>query len=156
MKHSIIEIVACLFGNIQKQNFLLANNRDEIIKQLLESGFTKSKIDTAFNWLTSLMKQENSFHQLPTISTSLRIFTDEENIKLSLTCKKFILLLEQLGILNTQLREIVISELCRLNQRDIDIIDTKWVVLLVLLSQSTDDTVTRLHKFMLATTAHNI
>jgi uncharacterized protein Smg (DUF494 family) len=44
--------------------------------------------------------------------------------------------LEYTGILDTKMREIVISQLMQLNQQSINLNDAKWVVFLVLISKA--------------------
>jgi len=60
--------------------------------------------------------------------------------------------LEYAGILDTKMREIVISQLMQLNQRLIDLNDAKWVVFLVLMSKANKNA-QEMRSFLLATMA---
>ena len=60
--------------------------------------------------------------------------------------------MEYAGILDTKMREIVISQLMQLNQRLIDLNDAKWVVFLVLMSKANKNA-QEMRSFLLATMA---
>lgn len=52
---------------------------------------------------------------------SLRIFTEDECESLSLPCRRFLLALEQLGIVNPDMREKIIHHAMQLQIKDIDL-----------------------------------
>ena len=73
----------------------------------------------------------------PTLSgrtDALRIYAPQEQERLSAECRGFLLYLEQLGILNSESRELVIERLLALEE-EVDLERVKWVCLLVLINQ---------------------
>ncbi|HEU4654735.1 MAG TPA: DUF494 domain-containing protein, partial [Steroidobacteraceae bacterium] len=66
---------------------------------------------------------------------AMRIFDPSEQARLDTDCRGYILYLENVGILSTDQRELVIDRLLALDARQIDIEQVKWVVLMVLFSQ---------------------
>jgi Smg protein len=93
-------------------------------------------VDLAFSWLESL----NQPHQKNCRSQGFRIFTAAEKQQLDLECRGFLISLELSGILSADYREIVIDLAMVLEDENIYLEELKWIVLLVLLTQSDDDT----------------
>jgi Smg protein len=62
----------------------------------------------------------------------LRVYASEEIDRLDAECRGFLMFLEQQGILDATRREVVLDRLMALELDDIDLIDLKWVVLMVL------------------------
>lgn len=129
------------------------------IKQRLEeAGFAKDIVSSAFDWLKELIEQQcwyasNSCLASKTIpEQTLRIYNLEETTKINVEVRNFILTLEYAGILDTNLREIVISQMMHLNQPAIDLIDAKWVVLLVIMSKSNKN-INDIRSYLLSTMA---
>ena len=63
----------------------------------------------------------------------------QEEIKLDIECRDFLLFLEHSGIITATTREIVIDRAMAIETDILTLDDLKWTVLLVLLSQSDDD-----------------
>lgn len=55
-------------------------------------------------------------------------------MKLDTQCQGFLMFLEQIGVINSTTREMVIDRAVALDQEQIALDDLKWVVLMVLLS----------------------
>ena len=108
--------------------------------QLEEAGFSREVVANAYDWLRELIEQQcwyvateaTEVNQGFKASKTLRIFDQEEQMRLSLPVRNFILSLEYAGVLDTKMREIVISQLLQLNQCSIGLMEAKWVVFLVL------------------------
>jgi Smg protein len=66
---------------------------------------------------------------------SIRVFSPEEEKKLDVECRGFLMFLEQMGVLNSVSRELVIDRIMALETPDIDLEQVKWVVLMVLFNQ---------------------
>ena len=64
-----------------------------------------------------------------------RVYTDEECERLNLECRSFLLFLEQVRVLDSITRELVIGRVEALEGEDIDLEQLKWVVLMVLFNQ---------------------
>lgn len=129
----VLQILTFLFRNCIQANGKIPEDKKSMKNLLSRFGFKKNDIYKALDWLSGIT-QNQIFLQEPKKS-SLRLLTSEENMRLNLECRRFLVLLEQNEILKPKTREIVISQLLRLNQRDIDISDIKLVTLMVLFSQ---------------------
>lgn len=160
MKQSIVEVIAYLLELSTSQAADVDSSFVDqvIIKQRLEeAGFGKNVVSQAFDWLSELIEQQhwyasNKLDPSAKSTKTLRIFSPEESARIDLEARNFILSLEYAGILDTNMREVVISQLMSLNQRLVELIDVKWVVLLVLMSKSNKN-IQDLHGYLLATMA---
>jgi Smg protein len=76
-------------------------------------------IQEATEWLASLAEPTLIGLQTPE-QQSLRIFTEEECEALSLPCRRFLLALEQQGIVDAALRERIIYHAMQLPARNMD------------------------------------
>lgn len=136
MKENILDVLMYLFENYM-DNEVEQNPDQETLKlELVEAGFCQTEINKAFIWLEGLAElQENLPPQTLGSSQSIRIFTDQENVKLSTECRGFMLFLEQIGVLDQANRELVIDRVMALETEDFDLEQLKWVVLMVLFNQ---------------------
>jgi len=132
----MFEILMYLFENYMDGSVALNADQDTIVSELEQAGFSNSEIDRALDWLDGLNRvQETAETGSASTSHSIRHYTPEESARLGLESRGFILYLEQLGILDTMTREVVIDRLMALDVRDVDIGRIKWVVLLALFNQ---------------------
>ena len=143
MKHSIVEVIVYLMeaATSQAEDIEDSFADQAIVKQKLEeAGFARDVVASTFDWLRELIEQQcwyaTSLNVNATENKTIRIFNSEESARINLEVRNFILSLEFNGILDTKMREIVITQLMQLNQRLVEITDAKWVVLLVLMSKA--------------------
>lgn len=145
MKHSIVEVIVYLLeiANSQVTKVEDPLSTQGIMQQRLEdAGFSHEVVSDAFDWLRELIEQQ-CWYAVTRVDNSdsakssktLRIFDPVEKARIKPEVRSFILSLEYAGILDTKMREIVISQLMHLNHRFIELPDAKWVVLLVLMSK---------------------
>ena len=105
--------------------------KKSLINDLEHAGFMKSTIEKALVWLDGLYLGKAAFENK--LSTkSYRIYSDDEKAYLNDEAINYLILLENLEILDPTLRELVINQLVALSLIDIDLSIVKWVVLLVL------------------------
>jgi len=143
MKQSIVEVIVYLMeaATSQAEDIEDSFADQAIVKQKLEeAGFARDVVASTFDWLRELIEQQcwyaTSLNVNATENKTIRIFNSEESARINLEVRNFILSLEYIGILDTKMREIVITQLMQLNQRLVEITDAKWVVLLVLMSKA--------------------
>ena len=143
MKQSIVEVIVYLMeaATSQAEDIEDSFADQAIVKQKLEeAGFARDVVASTFDWLRELIEQQcwyaTSLNVNATENKTIRIFNPEESARINLEVRNFILSLEFNGILDTKMREIVITQLMQLNQRLVEITDAKWVVLLVLMSKA--------------------
>ena len=133
MKESVLDILIYLFENYMDADLEPQPSRDLLKLELEKAGFADGDIGRALDWLDSLADGKHSVAE--TTARAMRIFNGHEQLRLDTDCRGYILYLENIGILSTTQREIVIDRLMALEAEDIDIEKVKWVVLMVLFSQ---------------------
>lgn len=132
MKETVLDVLMYLFENYQHGEFSDTGNQDNLRDELTAAGFPVEEVNHAFTWLDGLSNPR----QQPLVfgpRGSLRVFAREEQDKLSVDCRGFLLYLEQLGIFDSTTREVVIDRLMALEE-EIDLDRVKWVCLLVLVN----------------------
>jgi Smg protein len=136
MKETIFDVLMYLFEHYMEDELEILPDSDSVRTELLEAGFETCEVNKAFVWLESLSLQRAI---KPTISTSFRIFSYEEQVKLDLECRDLLMFLERCGILTSANREVVIDRALALEDEELSIEKLKWIVLLVLLSQPDEE-----------------
>jgi Smg protein len=132
----MFEVLMFIFENYMDSNISLKADNQTIMVELENVGFTRYEIDRAFDWLDGLSKFQVSVEAAPMLaSRSIRHFLAEESEQLGVEGKGFILYLEQIGIIDPIIREIVIDRVMALDSKEVDLGRIKWVVLMVLFSQ---------------------
>lgn len=136
MKESVLDVLMYLFENYMNSESGQRPDQDSIQVELEEAGFRNGEIRKAFDWLEGLASQQ--IHPTPGAprgSSALRVYTDDEAKKLDLACRGFLLYLEQVGVLDPIMRELVMDRVMALESEEIDIDQFKWIVLMVLFNQ---------------------
>ncbi len=111
---------------------------DQIIMQeeLLNVGFQEGEITKAFDWLDELAWRQGMLSENGVLdSGSMRIYAEQEMLRLDSDARGMLLFLEQNGILDPISRELVIERAMALGSNELDIDDIQWIVLLVLVNQ---------------------
>lgn len=132
MKETVLDVLMYLFENYQHGEFSDTDNQDTLRDELIAAGFPAEEVNHAFAWLDGLSEQRQ--HPLIFGPGALRVYARQEQERLSTECRGFLLYLEQLGILDSTAREVVIDRLMAIND-EIDLERVKWVCLLVLVNQ---------------------
>ena len=136
MKENIFDVLIYLFENYLDDDIDLIPDSEGIKTELLQAGFEQAEVNRAFDWLEALSEKD---YINPSISSAFRIFCQQEEVKLDMECRNFLLFLEHSGILTATTREIVIDRALAIEHQTLTLDELKWTVLLVLLSQSDDD-----------------
>lgn len=136
MKENMFDVLLYLFENYMDTASEWQPDQESIRYELIQAGFLATEVDKAFTWLEGLvaLREDAAHYPLPSYP-SVRAYTPEETRKLSTECRGFMLFLEQVGVLNTITRELVIDRAMALETNDIGLDQLKWVVLMVLLNQ---------------------
>lgn len=133
-EESVLNVLMYLFKNHMQESCELDTGELKLLVKLEELGFRRKAIDRAFTWLNNLTTGTRKPIDLPK-KESLRVFNEYECDLLDMECRRFLLMLEQQGILNPHTRELVINQALELEPEGIDISLLKWVTLLVLFNQ---------------------
>jgi Smg protein len=132
MKENVIDVLLYLFENYIDSDELNKPDKDTLELELERVGFQQMEIFKAFDWLENMtVVAESSAVR----HSAMRHFSDIELEKLDVTCRGYLLFLEQVGVLDAGTREVVMERLMALDTDDIDLEQMKWVVLMVLFYQ---------------------
>ena len=130
------DVLVYLFENCQQAE--LAYDRERVAKKLSAAGFEDSDISEALHWLAGVLRAPHVVREpLPDARTSFRAYAPRELAKLDAACRGFILTLEQSGILNADVRELVIDRALAASGDALSLDQLKLVVLMVLWNQQT-------------------
>ncbi len=103
--------------------------------ELLKVGFQSSEIAKALDWLQALIDlqiDDQGSHLLLKDSHSFRIYSEQEMLRLSKECRGFLLFLEQIRLLDSHTREIVITKALEIDNHHITLEDLKWIIMMVI------------------------
>lgn len=139
MKENTLDVLMYLFQNYMDSELEFEPDRDTLHTELLEASFTPAEIDKAFDWLDGLAHIQDSPRAGLQATGSIRIYTEEEREKLDLECQGFLMHLENVGVLNSAVRELVIDRTMALDSDEIDVERLKWVILMVLFNQPDEE-----------------
>lgn len=133
MKETVLDVLMYLFETFVDSEDEPEPNRNELKEELEQAGFGDREIERALDWLDGL----NAADVAATASRSaaLRVYDRVEQERLDPEARGYLLRLEQIGILKPVQRELVIDRLLALDTEEIDVEQTKWVVMMVLFSQ---------------------
>lgn len=131
----MFDILMYLFENYIHSETEIFVEQSELTDELLRAGFNHREIYKALDWLEQLADLQHSdecpyLNRVP--GKSVRIYTQQECDKLDLTCRDFLMFLEQISVIDTTTREMVIDRIFALDKEIIELDDLKWVVLMVL------------------------
>jgi Smg protein len=134
MNDNVLDILIYLFENYLDADDVPQPSRDVLREELEHAGFAESGIERALAWLEGLSGETSPPVGDPQ-QRSMRVFSNYEQARLTAEVRGYLLQLENLNILSTQQRELVIDRLLALESDETDIEQVKWVVLMVLFSQ---------------------
>ncbi len=136
MKQTVIDILIYLFEHYIDDDIELDADRDRLKSELRDAGFESGQVTKAFDWLHDLAGYRVASDELPVAaSTSMRIYTEDEERKLDAECRGFLYFLEDAAVLDSAARELVIDRVLALEAEEIDIGQLKWIILMVLFNQ---------------------
>lgn len=139
MKENVLDVLMYLFENYMDDETELHPDRESLQVELQEAGFRKNEITKAFAWLEDLALERGADELAQPAARSMRVFSDEERVRLDVEARGFLVYLENAGLLNPQQRERVLDRVMALESDDIDIDQVKWVVLMVMFNQHGDE-----------------
>lgn len=134
MKETMFDVLVYLFENYLEAE--IQPDQSTLTRELSAAGFESAEIDGAFAWLTGLETLAQA--ELPASmgeSLATRCYADAETRVLNAECRGFIYFLEASKVLNPIQREWVVDRAQALSEREINLEQLKWIVLIVLWSQ---------------------
>ncbi|MBS0611984.1 MAG: DUF494 domain-containing protein [Proteobacteria bacterium] len=134
MKDNVLDLLIYLFENYLQIDEEPRPNRATLKRELERASFAERDVERALEWLDGLSREQVGKVAQAT-ARAVRIFNSQEAWRLDTDARGYLLYLENVGILSTAQREVVIDRLMALEADEIDIEQVKWVVLMVLFSQ---------------------
>jgi len=138
MKEDVLDVLMYLFEHYMDDDAENEPDRQDLQARLDEAGFHSAEIDQALGWLDRLVSEEPVAGRLGS-EAAQRVYTFDEQHRLNLEARGFLVFLEQNGLLTTGTRELVIDRVMELDADEIDLYQLKWVVLMVLFNQPDDN-----------------
>lgn len=137
IKESVLDVLMFLFENYKDTEVADSGNHDALREELEGAGFPDEEVRHAFAWLDGLEERRKQL-SLFGMRGTIRVYTRDEQARLHVECRGFLMYLEQLGILTAATRELAIDRMMELDE-DVDLERAKWVLLLVLMNQPDQD-----------------
>ncbi len=138
MKENIFDVLMYLFEHYIEDDPHIEPSRTDLEGHLLEAGFGDREVSRAFDWLEDLASLKEG-GQPAALSDSLRIYRADEMTQLTAEGIGFIHYLEQNGVLTPAVREQIIDRAQALESHPISLDQLKWVILMVLFNQPTEE-----------------
>tara|TARA_B110000008_G_C16759941_1_gene480205 strand:- start:172 stop:648 length:477 start_codon:yes stop_codon:yes gene_type:complete len=131
----MMDILMYLFETYIHSDSELQVDQDELEDELLRAGFHQDDIYKALHWLEDLAALQDTENQAAITmcsNTSMRVYTSQEISRINMECRGFLLFLEQINVLTTEIREMVIDRVMGLETNEFELDDLKWIILMVL------------------------
>jgi len=134
IKENVFDVLMYLFENYMDEGAEFHPDQETLTTELTEAGFPRGEIRKAFHWLEGLssVRESATCLPLPGSGAALRHYTSPEMEKLDEECRGFLLYMEQSGVLDSTMRELVIDRAMALEVEEIAIDQLKWIMLMVL------------------------
>jgi Smg protein len=133
MKETVLDVLMYLFETFIDSDDEPEPNRTDLQKDLELAGFGEREIERALDWLDGLNATQPT-GPAPR-AAAVRVFDAVEQERIDAGARGYLMHLEQIGILQPAQRELAIDRLLALDNDEIDVEQTKWVVMMVLFSQ---------------------
>ena len=138
MKEGVIDVLMYIFSSYIDNDDNQPEDRESIDADLRQAGFQSHEIDKAFDWLDGLAL-EGDIPSVDQSKKSVRIFSETEQQRMDSKIQGFLMFLEHSGVLTPELRELVINRILALDGNSVvDMEEFKWVVMMVLFNNSSE------------------
>jgi Smg protein len=108
----------------------------QLARKLTAAGFEEDEITEALEWLSGLRQLSDGERPAHFARAgSLRIYGEDEQVRLGVECRGFLLFLENAGILDSECREMIVERALALGETEIELENLKVIVLMVLWQQ---------------------
>ncbi len=125
------DIFVYLFENCHRTD--LSEDNEQIARKLSAAGFEESDISEALSWLAGVLHAPHrSLAPLPGSTRAIRAYAPKECAKLDAGCRGLVMQLEDIGVLDPVLRELVVDRAMAASGRTLSLDQLKLIVLMVL------------------------
>lgn len=135
MTNNILDVLTYMFDYLFEVADDSINEIDDITLKahLSDAGFEVTRIDKALDWLENIATlQDGKIQSFASANGGMRIYSNDEKLKLDAKSRGFLLFMENMGQINVIQREIIIDQVMSLDEASISLDDLKWVVMMVL------------------------
>jgi len=111
------------------------SDRELVRRELVDAGFQEAQVSKALAWLDGLA--ESGPEPSPALGepASTRVYTSDEARRMDVECRGYLFSLEQSGVIDPALRELIIDRVMALETETVHLDELRWVVLMVLVNQ---------------------
>lgn len=132
----MFDVVMFLIENYMENGVSMISDKVSVTAELERIGFHKMEIERAMEWLDGLERiQKSSETSMPLTGKAMRHYLPYEDELLGKDGIGFLTYLEQVGVLDSLTREIVIDRLMVLDIQEVDLPRIQWVALVALYNQ---------------------
>ena len=125
------DIFVYLFENCHRND--LSHDNELIAKKLTAAGFEEADISEALSWLAGVLHAPyRKVAPFPESSRAVRAYAPKECAKLDEDCRGLVMHLENIGVLDPVLRELVVDRAMAASGRRLSLDQLKLIVLMVL------------------------
>ena len=125
------EVLVYLYEHCHRTD--LSQDNQLITRKLSAAGFEESDISEALTWLAgAAVLTQPCLAPLPAAVRALRAYATKECAKLDVECRGFVMHLENIGVLDPGLRELVVDRAMAAAGGALTIEQLKLIVLMVL------------------------
>ena len=118
MKQTVLDILIYLFEHYIDDEMELDADRDQLNRELRDAGFDSTQVTKAFDWLQELAETREQSGDLSSAARDVDAdYSIEEERKLDSECRGFLYFLEQVSVLDSVSRELVIGRVLALEDR---------------------------------------
>lgn len=135
-ENNILHVLMYLLKHYIQNDCKIEIEESRLLSDLENQGFEQETVEHALRWIHNLSTKCQNIHFTPPGEKSIRIYHDKEHSFLNFDCRRFLIMLEQEGVLTPHARELVINQASELDVTDVDLSILKWIILMVLFNQS--------------------
>lgn len=130
MKENLLDILMFLFENYAQENMELTQHQTAFKVELAQHPEL-----ALFKGLFNSSERQTLLESFLKENAALRVYLPEESEKLDTKSQGFLLFLEQIGVLDTTSRELVINHVMLIENDELDLNQLKLIILMVLFVQ---------------------
>ena len=125
----MFDILMYLFENLIHSETEIRVDQDELTDELVRAGFHHDEIYKALSWLEKLAALQETDIK-PYLAKGLtsfvtRVYTQDEEMRLDVECRGFLMFLEQINVLDSSTREMVIDRVMEIDSKEFCLEDMK-------------------------------
>lgn len=140
MKENVLDVLMFLFDNYLTVDQGMPEDEATLACELEEAGFQATNIHKAFDWLGELAEINQGSEMIREASlSSFRVFDEQELFKLDVSCRGFLLQLEEMGLIDPPIRELILERAMAIEAVQLSLQQFKRIIGLVMINSPHHD-----------------